>query len=476
MASGAVIRGIPVANVQRRLSAILSADVVGYSRLVRGDEVGTINALKRLRAEVIEPKLAEHGGRIVKLMGDGLLAEFPSVVEAVNFAADAQGALAADAGQTPPEQRIRYRMGINLGDVVIDGEDIQGDGVNIAARLESICEPDGLCISDLVYQAIAGKTAHTFDDLGAQDLKNIKTPIRVWQWHRGENGAVTGNEIPIEQQVKFCTSLDGCNIAYTVIGKGPPLVKAPNWLNHLEYDWQSPIWRHMLQALSRDNSLVRFDQRGSGLSDREVPEISFETMVRDLETVVDAAGLDRFALIGISQGCGFSIAFAARHPERVSHLVLYGGFARGLRKASRGRFEEQFQLGQQMMLSGWGRDNPAFRQFFTSLFMPGATKEHMDWFNELQRRSATPEMAARLYEVSGNIDVSDLLAQIEVPTLVLHCRDDAVAHFEAGRRLAARIPNARFVALDGENHLILEDEPAWPRFLIEVRQFLADDD
>ena len=204
-----------------------------------------------------------------------------------------------------------------------------------------------------------------------------------------------------------------------------------------------------------------------------MPDITFEKMVGDLATVVDAAGLERFALIGISQGCSYSIAYAVRHPERVTRLVLYGGYAIGIMQTGSEVEKQQSELEQQMILRGWGQDNPAFRQFFTSLFIPGATKEQMDWFNKLQRNTTSPENAVRLREVSANVDVIDLCAQVSVPTLVLHCRDDGIVTFDKGRRMAAMIPNARFVALEGQNHLILEDEPAWPRFIEEVRAFLA---
>jgi pimeloyl-ACP methyl ester carboxylesterase len=197
-------------------------------------------------------------------------------------------------------------------------------------------------------------------------------------------------------------------------------------------------------------------------------------MVNDMVSVVDAAGLERFSLLGISQGCRYSIAFAARYPERVSRLVLYGGSATGLNL--RGPEAKQTAaLQQQMMLAGWGQDNPAFRQFFTTLFIPEATKEQMDWFNELQRVTISPENAVRISEVSSNSDVSELLSSVTVPTLVLHCRNDEVTPFEEGRKLAAGIHNARFVALEGKNHLILESEAAWPRFLNEVTGFLAQD-
>ncbi len=277
----------------------------------------------------------------------------------------------------------------------------------------------------------------------------------------------------ISQTVRFCTAVDGIQIAYASAGNGPPLVKAPNWMHHLEYDWESPVWGHLLRAFAQTHTLVRFDQRGNGLSDWDVPEFTFDSMIDDMASVVDAVGLERFPLLGISQGCSYSIAYAIRYPEKVSHLVLYGGFAKGLMQTGKEEDRQYATLGKQMIQQGWGQDNPAFRQFFTTQFMPDASKEQMDWFNELQRITTSPENAVRLRDVSVNVDVSDLLDRITVPTLVLHCKEDGIVPFEAGRRMAAKIPNASFVALEGKNHLILEDEPAWPRFLEAVQNFLA---
>src|SRR6266850_946527 len=276
----------------------------------------------------------------------------------------------------------------------------------------------------------------------------------------------------LRHDIPFCTTSDGARIAYAEVGQGPPLVKAANWLNHLEYDWHSPIWSHLLQELAAAHRLVRYDARGNGLSDWDVDDISFDAFVRDLESVVDAAKLDRFALLGISQGCAISIAYAARNPERVSRLVLYGGFARGRRR--RGSLEgiAQSDALLTLMRQGWGQENPAFRQIFTSLFIPGATVEQAQWFNDLQRIGASPQNAVRLRQVIDDIDISDLLPRVSVPTLVLHCRDDAVQPFDEGRRLAAGIPGARFVALEGRNHLILESDPAWDRFIAEVTGFV----
>ena len=276
----------------------------------------------------------------------------------------------------------------------------------------------------------------------------------------------------LRQDIHFCTAPDGVRIAYAEVGHGPPLVKTANWLNHLEYDWQSPVWKHLLHALAANHRLVRYDARGNGLSDWEVDEISFDAFVRDLESVVEATGLRRFALMGISQGCAVSVAYAVRHPERVSHLVLYGGFARGRRKRGSVVGTEQSEAFLTLMRHGWGQENPAFRQMFTSLFIPGGTSEQMQWFNDLQRITASPQNAVRIRHAVDEIDVSNLLARVKVTTLVLHCRNDAAQPFEEGRQLAAAIPGARFVALEGSNHVILESDPAWPRFIEEISNFL----
>jgi len=276
----------------------------------------------------------------------------------------------------------------------------------------------------------------------------------------------------LQQEIHFCTASDGTRIAYALAGQGPPLVKAANWLNHLEYDWQSPIWSHLLRALAARYRLVRYDERGNGLSDWNVGDISFDAFVRDLESVVDGVGLNRFALLGISQGCAVSIAYAVKHPERVSHLVLYGGYARGRRM--RGSIEEieQSNATITLMRLGWGQENPAFRHIFTSLFIPGGTVEQMKWFDDLQRVTTSTENAVRIRETMNGIDVSDLLERVTVPTLVVHCHGDAVVPFEEGRLMAARISGARFVALEGNNHLILPGEPALGRFLDAIENFL----
>jgi pimeloyl-ACP methyl ester carboxylesterase/DNA-binding winged helix-turn-helix (wHTH) protein len=274
------------------------------------------------------------------------------------------------------------------------------------------------------------------------------------------------------QNITFCCAPDGTQIAYACVGTGPPLVKAANWMNHLQYDWESPFWGHILQRLAEDRTLVRYDARGTGLSDGEVSELSLDAWVSDLETVVAATGLETFPLLGISQGCAIAIAYAVRHPERVSHLILFGGFAVGAHHRSPASSQERSAL-VTLIRSRWGQDNPALRQMFATLFMPSGTRAQHDAFCELQRRTVSPEMAARYVEAVGRFDVSSLLGSVRAPTLVMHISDDAVQPVEQGRLMAAGIPGARFVVLPGANHLPLEGDPGLDRFFAEIAAFLA---
>ena len=276
-----------------------------------------------------------------------------------------------------------------------------------------------------------------------------------------------------KQQIKFASGHDGVRLAWAASGSGPPLIKAATWLSHLEYDWDSPVWSHLLRDLSRQCTFVRYDERGCGLSDWAVDDLSFESWVRDLETVADANGAERFALLGISQGAPIAIAYAVRHPERVTHLVLHGGYARGrLVRSDTPQEREEVATMTKLAELGWGKADPSFRQFFTSQFIPGGTPEQHQWFNELERISTSPANAARFMHEFARIDVTALLPQVQCPTLVLHSRHDVRQPFQEGRLIATAIPGAQFVPIDSGNHLLLEDEPGWQRWIDEVRSFL----
>ncbi len=277
----------------------------------------------------------------------------------------------------------------------------------------------------------------------------------------------------MEQRIGQCITPDDVRIAYAVSGDGPALVKAANWLNHLEFDWESPVFRHYFAELSARHRLVRYDERGNGLSERDVDDFSFEAFVRDLEAVVDELELEDFTLFGVSQGCAVSIEYAVRHPERVRELVLLGGYARGWAARATPR---EVQLREAMLTltaQGWGTDNPAFREMFASIYVPDGNPEHIEWWSELQRVTTTPENAVAILRSTSTIDIRDHLALVQAPTLVLHARGDRAVPFSEGETLASGIPGARLVALESRNHIILEHEPAWPVVRDQIRAFLS---
>ena len=267
----------------------------------------------------------------------------------------------------------------------------------------------------------------------------------------------------MHQTIRFIKSFDGVRLAVGTSGSGAPMVKSANWLSHLEFDWQSPVWRHWFQFLSNGRELIRFDPRGCGLSDWDVQDLSHAAQVADLEAIVECSGLERFPLLGVSQGGATCIEYAVRHPEKVTQLVLYGCYAEGWAR----RDEESRRRGEALNVlirEGWWQDNPAFRQLFASLFIPDASPEQVRWFSDLMRTTTRPDIAARILDAFGDIDVRELLPKVRVPTLVIHARDDARVPYEQGRSIAADIPGAHFVTLEGRNHILIESESAWSRF------------
>jgi pimeloyl-ACP methyl ester carboxylesterase/DNA-binding winged helix-turn-helix (wHTH) protein len=277
-----------------------------------------------------------------------------------------------------------------------------------------------------------------------------------------------------EQDIRFCAASDGVRLAYATMGDGPPLVKAANWLSHLVHDRESTVWRHWLAELSARYRLVRYDERGCGLSDWEVEDLSFESWVNDLEAVVETVGLERFPLLGISQGGPVAVAYAVRHPERVSHLVLLGSFAQGRRR--RATTDEERALADarvEIVRVGWGQPDPQYRQIFVSRFLPEGSQAEWRAFDELQLQSASPENAWRFQREFSEIDVVDEASRVRVPTLIACARREPENVFEQSRLLASLIPGSRLLPLDSGNHLLPEYDPAWPVFLAEMEEFLA---
>ena len=274
-----------------------------------------------------------------------------------------------------------------------------------------------------------------------------------------------------DSTIRFVNTEDKVRLAWAVSGEGPAIVKAANWLTHLEYDSESIVWGHWAEFLSKNYRYFRYDERGIGLSDHTTDNFSAKTWAPDLETVIDAAKPEEpFVLMGISQGCGAAMSYAAKYPEKVSHLIIYGGYLRGwgLRNPEEKRRREAVR---ELVELGWGTSNPVFRRLYTSMFLPDGTEEQLNWFDEMCARSTTPKMASLLMGEQSTADFSEIPAQVKVPTLILHCREDGVVPFSEGIEIASRVTNSEFVQLDSRNHILLSDEPAWEQFKTMVLDF-----
>ena len=363
--------------------------------------------------------------------------------------------LAADPGQ-PPGAALRWAREW----VELDGLSAVATGALVRA-LRRLGRADEAEAAERRYRTDAAAAG-----LAPQALNGAAAP-------RQAPTPVTGRQLLQRQKVGFCQARDGARIAYGVVGEGPPLVKAANWLNHLELDWDSPVWAPLFRELARDHRFVRYDERGNGLSDWNVADLSFEAFVDDLEAVVEETGLERFPLLGISQGCAVAIAYAVRHPERVSHLILWGGYAAGWRIDASPEVRAEREAVITLVRHGWGRDDHAYRQIFSSTFMPSANLDELAWFNAFQRRTTSAENAARFLEAFADIDVRHLLARVQAPTLVMHAKNDRRIPVSAAGALAAGIPGAELVTLDSDGHLLLGREPASEVFVAHVRDFIG---
>lgn len=278
---------------------------------------------------------------------------------------------------------------------------------------------------------------------------------------------------PPNQEIRFARSSDGVQIAYAIAGSGPPLVKAANWLTHIEYDFESPIWGYLFREIASRRTLIRYDERGVGLSDRDIGGFTIDDWVADLEAVVDTLGLERFPILGISQGGAVAVAYAAKHPERVTHLILHGAYTRGWRTwRSDGRVNETGEALIPLLRTSWGRETMGLRQAFSAMLIPDSRPEDLEWLTKLQRVSASRDMAARFMDTFGNVTVEAVMPQVKTPSLVFHSQHEEMVPFSEGRRTAALLSNARLVPLESRNHVLLEREPAWQVFRQEMWRFL----
>ena len=315
----------------------------------------------------------------------------------------------------------------------------------------------------------------TFHGRGYQFIAKAKKTTANISVGETQVSSKVGIGLAEQSPVRFCSSVDGVSIAHAIVGEGYPLVAAGSWMSHLEEDWSNPMWGHYLSNLARNYTVIRYDQRGNGMSDWDNVDISFDRMVDDLKTVIDCYDYDKVALFGPSQAASVSIAFARQFPDKVSHLILYGAYSRGRCKRGNPEGIEESKALVTLIRQSWGRDNPVVRQMMTSLFMPDASLEESTWFNEFQKTCGPGENLARFRELFDNIDVSNLLAEINIPTLVIQCVGDSVAPLSEGKLIASRIPGAKLVTLNSKNHMVFEKEPGFKRFLDAVHNFMNSD-
>src|SRR6266851_9518352 len=484
------------------------SDVAGYTAIMGRDEQQAMRALADHR-ELLRSLLPGFNGRMLDEIGDGTLSSFHSALDAVNCARQLQDALVEN-----PD--LRLRIGIHIGDVLFGDNNVWGDGVNVASRIHALAPPGGICISEQVYYEIRNKPGMQAKSLGQKRLKNVDRPIAVyllgtsfeqtpsvgsrrrtrWMLGAAAGAAVVGYlfYLPIATavavsltrmqslrlQIGYCTTSDGVRIAYGTVGKGPPVVIALGWLSDLERGSTSPTYNSaFLMPIAARHLVVQYDGRGFGRSDRGFKDYSLEPRVRDLEAVVDALKLRRFALYGVSSGGPATIAYAARHPERVTRIVLYDTYARSLdpnseaAKQTMTPVERQREQAMALVESGW--NNPAYREMFTNLLMPNGSEIEKRFLNEMVRVSETPEDARAFLLAGDHIDVSALAPQIKAPTLIIQVRGDQVVPFFAATDLASLIPGARLVPIEGIDHFSVPGDGEGEQIDQAVRPFLDQD-
>ncbi len=456
----------------RRLSAILALDVAGYTALIHDDASGVLAALNVIYRSVVVPAVAAAEGRVVKLLGDGALIEFPSAAAALRCAVRVQQDMRRPEPPYRCSQRIQLRAGLHAGDVIVEGDDIFGEGVAIASRLQAAAQPGGILASRGFCDLAGSDAAVRLRREGLHSLKGIAQPIEVLAVDFSD-AAINARRAGFarNQEIRFCSTKDNVRLAWTVNGNGPTVVKAPNWIGHLELDWRNPGFAPLLTAIAEKWRLVRFDQRGNGLSDWDVDEIQFERFVDDLECIFDAAQVERAPIIAISQGGAIAAAFAARCPARVSAIVMIGAFVQGRTKRPSKR--ELAQALRAMMAAGWGDEYPSLRDLLANVIIPTASEEERRQVAEDMRRIISPQNVARFREAVDNIDITALLGDVACPCLVLHCSGDRMQPVEQGRAFAAGLPNARFIAYDSPNHTPVESDPIWPLMERDILAFLS---
>ncbi len=460
--------------MSRRLATILSLDVVGYSRLMQHDPSGLLRQLNKLFQSIVVPNIKLNKGRVVKLLGDGALIEFSSAYDGLYCASKIQNEIrSADPPVEHNGQPILLRAGLHAGDVISKGEDVFGDGVNIAARLQAEAEAGGVLLSSVVAQLAGGDLPFRLRREGSRKLKNIAYPIDTLSIDMSDEEVRSGRQSRAQSlEINFCRSANGNNLAWTALGEGSPVVKTPNWISHLELEWRHPGHAHLFESIAARHRFVYFDARGNGLSDWEVENLTFDMMVDDLEAVFDAAGIERAPILAVSQGCAIAAAFAARLPERVSGIVMMGGYPVGRAKRNSQKDRKQAKALRAMLGVSWEDDSPSLRDLIADTIVPQASQEDRRRFAEDMRKMINPKTLEVYRKALDDIDVTHLLPKVSAPCLIFHGNRDRMQPIEQGRAMAAGIPKAKFVTLDTNNHLLTENDSCWPLFEREMHAFL----
>lgn len=461
--------------MRRNLTAVLAADVAGYSRLMSEDADATLATLRRLRTEILGPVVAARRGRVIKSMGDGWIVTFDAVTDAVECAMQAQDRLKIDGG-------MQMRVGIHIGDVAEADGDVFGDGVNVAARLQEIAEPGSVVVSDAVFSMLDGTQQPSFRDVGERVLKNIPRPVRVWLSAGGSSSDPTGMSNDAQPsddarpKIRFVTTDDGAHLAYATSGSGPGLIRVGHFPSHLELEWQEAYGRVLFDEFGRAHTLFRFDQRGTGLSDLDIDTVNFSRTAEDMIAIADAASLDRFAVVGSSgSGSVTAVHLAARHPDRVSALVLLGGCVNGRASRHGVSVPEGGEPIEAMLAEGWDTPDSPFIRAYMSLYFPDASEAKLRQFARNAQQSCPKENAIKNRAAMNRASIEDVLGQVRAPTLIVHARGDTVHPISEGRKLASGIAGAEMVVLDSRNHYPLPDEPCWADFRTALRVFLEAD-
>ncbi len=460
---------------ERRLAAILSLDVVGYSRMMQRSSGPLLKTLNALYRDLIVPLVKENKGRVVKLLGDGALIEFASAGRALEAAIAIQTRLRDPQNPYQDPDPIFVRAGVHVGDVTVKGDDIFGDGVNIAARLQAAAAPGGVLVSKMVCDLAGADYADRLRGEGLHSFKGIAHPIETLSVDFTDDKSAKSRKAFLNaQEIQYCRTDDGVNLAWTAVGDGPPVVKAPNWIGHLELDWRNPGFAPICTSIAMKHRLVRFDARLNGLSDWDAETCSFERFVDDLEAIFDAAGIERAPIVAISQGSSVAAAFAARRPDRVSAIAMIGGFPVGRAKRKSKKDIERAEAMRMMMTAGWDDDYPSMRDLMAQIIIPGASEEERRQTAQDMREMISPENMGRYRDVIDYIDIRHLLPSVEVPCLLCHSTGDRMQPVEQGRIFAKGLPNARLITYESKNHLMTLNDPEWPRLERDVTAFLLE--